>query len=313
MSTVLSALRAEPGLAVAFSPGTYLTSLINSTAIADAAAAAAGADVVVLSVGLSTLVEAEGLDRAGSLGLPPPQQALLEAVSAAAGPSKVVLLIHAAGGVDVDPSLFGAALQVWYGGQETGRGVADVLMGRVNPSARLPLTVFRSGYLATQPPISDFNMVGRVVAGVGRTHRYVDAGAGAPFVRWWFGRGLSYTRFAYSGLRVERAPDNASISVAVSVANAGSAAGAEVVQVYVAAPRVEGLDAPFRSLAAFNKTALLAPGAPPVALLFVLARPQLTTVFANGTRGVVPGVFTVWVGGASPAEGASLSAQFAFS
>jgi beta-glucosidase len=312
VATVLSALQAEPGLAVAFSPGTYLTATINATAIADAAAAAAAADVVVLSVGLSTLVEAEGLDRVGSLGLPQPQQALLEAVAAAAGPARVVLLIHSAGGVDVDPALFGAALQVWYGGQETGRGVADVLLGRVNPSARLPLTVFRSEYLATQAPMADFNMVNKAT-GVGRTYRYVGAAAGAPYVRWWFGRGLSYTRFTYGGLQVAPASGNASVGVAVGVENTGSAAGAEVVQVYLSTPPVAGLTTPLWSLVAFNKTSALQPGAGALLVGFSLDRAALTTVFANGTRGVVPGAYTIYVGGSSPAEGAALQRTFNFS
>lgn len=101
--------------------------------------------------------------------------------------------------------------------------------------------------------------------------------------------------------------------MAVAVANAGGVAGAEVAQVYVAPPPVPGLPAPLYSLAAFNKTVALLPGAPPTQLTFSISRGQLTTVFGNGTRGLVPGVFTVWVGGGSPAEGGLLTAQVEFS
>ena len=115
-----------------------------------------------------------------------------------------------------------------------------MLFGDVSPAGRLPVTFYESA--AQLPPFADYAMEGR-------TYRYFR---GQPLYP--FGHGLSYTRFAYSGLRLSRARAGASDSVEVSldVRNAGSRDGDEVVQLYARGvdakpPRADPLAARLRA------------------------------------------------------------------
>jgi beta-glucosidase-like glycosyl hydrolase len=332
VSTPLSALRevgAAGGFRVTYAQGSNILTPLGpgSTGIDAAVAAAAGANVTVLVVGLTSLVERESFDRA-NLTLPSAQQALVDAVTAAAPPGRVVLVVIGAGGVDTSYAAAGAALVGAYPGEETGHGLTDVLTGAVNPSGRLPLTIYKQAYLDHVEPVAVFTMV--CASGAGRTYRYLNetATGGAPgsLVHYWFGHGLSYSTFAYSGLSANLvaplpppgAPgDTPLVTVTVSVANSGTGAGAEVVQVYVTVPRGPAVanatrDAPVPtySLAAFTKTAPLAPGAPPTQLTFSLPVRAFQTTTSSGTRVVTGGEYVVSVGGHMPGDtagGASAS------
>ena len=173
VSTILGAAREEGaagGWRVDYAQGSNIVSeLANGTAAA--AAAAAGADATLLVLGLGMLLEVEGVDRA-TLRLPLAQQALLAAVAAAArGP--LVLCLVSAGMADADFSLPQAVLQVFYPGAETGHGLWDVLLGRLAPSARLPVTAYKEAYLAAMhDSIANFSLVSST--GVGKTYRYAD-------------------------------------------------------------------------------------------------------------------------------------------
>ena len=94
--------------------------------------------------------EAESKDRA-TLGLPDAQQRLLEAVRSAmraASPAgMLVVVVISAGPVYLDPACADAILYAGYPGMEAGHGIADVIFGRVSPSARFPVTVYDSQYL----------------------------------------------------------------------------------------------------------------------------------------------------------------------
>ena len=113
-----------------------------------------------------------------------------------------------------------AILVAWYPGQQGGNAIADVLFGDANPAGRLPVTFYRS--VAQLPPFADYAMSGR-------TYRYFDGDPLYPF-----GHGLSYTRFRYSDLRLERSEVGISepIELSVTIRNVGTVAGAEVVQLY---------------------------------------------------------------------------------
>ena len=314
--TVWDAIAAEAaasgGSIVAnFSVGSFVTSSGPPNATAAAAALAAASDVVLLSVALGTQFEAEGNDRA-SLSLPAPQQALLEAVSAAAGPARVVLLVHSAGGVDFDPSLIESAMQVWYAGEEAGNGIADVLFGRVAPSGRLPVTIYKDEYLSKVPPLANFDLAGNSSNGfadpsVGRTHRYLNSSAAQSLVRYNFGFGLSWSRFVYSGLTLAASPDGATVNVSAVVTNAGGSGGGEgfaareVVQVYMAPPRVEGQPTPAWNLVAFDVTADLAPQSS-TTVSFSMPRSAFSVALADGSRRVTGGQYTIFVSGHTPGD-----------
>ena len=314
VSTILGAAREEgasKGWNVLHAQGSNMhTALANGTAAA--AAAAAAADATVLVLGLGMLFEVESVDRS-TLRLPAVQEALLAAVAAATkGP--LILCVVSAGMVDTNFSAAAAVAQVFYPGAETGHGVWDVLVGRVSPSARLPVTAYKEEYLAAlHDSIANFSLVSST--GVGKTYRYADDGS--AFVNYWFGYGLSYGAFTYSGLEVDLlpppgpgAPPGAPFArVRASVANTGRAAGAEVAQVYVRVPRdanasaaVGGAPIPQRALAAFSKTAPLPPGGGAVALEWELPLSAFETATASGARVVTGGQYTIVVSGHAPGD-----------
>jgi beta-glucosidase len=155
------------------------------------------------------------------LALPASQQKLLEALYATGKPVILVLTAGSAIGVDWAKEKLPAILVAWYPGQRGGNAVADVLFGDVNPAGRLPVTF----YSATEklPAFDDYSMQNR-------TYRYFK---GRPLYP--FGHGLSYTKFEYSDLKVDRSTLGSSDTarVTVKVKNAGAKAGDEVVQLYL--------------------------------------------------------------------------------
>jgi beta-glucosidase len=114
-----------------------------------------------------------------------------------------------------------AILMSWYPGQRGGTAVADALFGNINPAGRLPVTFYKAD--ETMPAFDDYAMEGR-------TYRYFR---GTPLYP--FGHGLSYTRFDYSDLQLDKrvVASDGRMTVQVQVANTGTRAGEEVVQLYV--------------------------------------------------------------------------------
>ncbi len=204
----------------------------------EALEAAREADVVVFVGGLTGDVEGEELDVdfpgfAGGdrtdLRLPATQRELLEALHATGKPVVLVLTTGSALAIDWAQRNLPAILVAWYPGQRGGSAVADVLFGDANPAGRLPVTFYREQ--ERLPAFDDYAMRGR-------TYRYFD---GEPLYP--FGHGLSYTRFGYSDLELDRTDAGARehVRVTVNVRNTGELAGEEVVQLYLRAlePRRE--------------------------------------------------------------------------
>ncbi len=148
---------------------------------------------------------------------------MLEALRATGKPVVLVLTSGSAIAVDWAKANLPAILVAWYPGQRGGDAVADVLFGATNPAGRLPVTFYKG--TEKLPAFDDYNMRGR-------TYRYFE---GEPLYP--FGHGLSYTRFEYSNLKVDRVRSGAGdpIRASVTVKNAGARAGDEVVQLYVSA------------------------------------------------------------------------------
>lgn len=209
--------------------------------------------------------------------------------------AKVILVINSAGGVEINTTDFDAVVQMWYGGQETGHGLADVLWGRLNPSGRMPLTVHTTSYLSGIGPVSNLNMTFPTANGTvqGRTYRYLaKPEADTVFL---FGWGLSYTRFQYS-LRCTE------LSVTVTVTNVGKVGGAEVAELYLGGLTAPGQALPTvdYALAGFEKV-FLAPGAS-TTVDFVLKPDQLTVVGADGHRIPAKGSARVYAAGHLPSD-----------
>ena len=183
------------------------------------------------------------------LALDPAQEALILAV-AAANPRTVVVLM---GGGAILCERWrhraNAILLLWYPGQQGGEALADVLLGRVAPSGRMPFAVPTSAeHLPAFEPRAE-SMVYDLWHGYRRLHRQGHAAA-FPF-----GFGLSYSTFAHRELQAELLPQAGILRVALTVTNSGPMAAAEVVQVYLEPPGRE-VERPARTLVGFGRLPL---------------------------------------------------------
>ncbi len=156
-----------------------------------------------------------------------------------------------------------AVLQMWWPGDEGGWSTADVLLGRVSPAGRLPFTWAKklTDYAATDPAHPERSAKGvdgktTFSEGIFVGYRWFDQQKIAPLFP--FGYGLSYTRFAYSGLHVEPAA-NGGLTVSFTLKNNGSMAGDEVPQIYLGKPQEpQSGDFAVHTLVAFDRVHLAA-------------------------------------------------------
>ncbi|WP_309103428.1 glycoside hydrolase family 3 N-terminal domain-containing protein [Microbacterium sp.] len=256
--------------------------------IAEAVAAAAGADVVIAVVGDRIELVGEGRSTA-TLELIGGQIALLDAVIATGKPVIVVLL--ASKPLVLPASASRAAAVVWAAnpGMQGGRALAEILTGAVEPSGRLPISFAR--HVGQQPTY--YNQI-RGQHG----DRYADL-TQAP--AWAFGEGLSYTTVEYADLSLEQtALDQTDTIVGhVTVTNTGDRHVRETVQVYVrdAVTSVSWTD---KELKAYRQVEL-APGESARVRLEVPVA-ECTIVDADGIRLVEPGMFELLVGPSSRDE-----------
>ncbi|PVH80813.1 glycoside hydrolase family 3 protein [Cadophora sp. DSE1049] len=215
-----------------------------------AAALAKDVDQVIIVAGLNADWETEGSDRE-NMSLPGHMDALVSAV-AAANPSTVVVMQSGTPVAMPWISSVNALVHAWYGGNETGNAIADVLFGNVNPSAKLPLTF--PIRLQDNPAFLNYRTErGRTLYGedvyVGyRWYEQLELPVLFPF-----GHGLSYTTFSYSDLKVSKTDTDLKISVKVT--NTGAIDGSEVVQVYVS-QKDPSIRRPHKELKGFSKVAL---------------------------------------------------------
>jgi beta-glucosidase len=229
----------------------------------------------------------KGGDRT-SLDLPKPEEDLLEAVAATGKPLVVVLMNGSALSVNWAREHANAILEAWYSGEEGGAAVAETLSGRNNPAGRLPVTFYTG--VSQLPAFEDYSMKGR-------TYRYFD---GAPLYP--FGHGLSYTTFAYSGLKLPTEPVTAGdpLTAQATVTNTGKVSGDEVVQLYLSFPSVPG--APLRALRGFQRVHL-EPGASQE-VKFELRPRDMSMVTEAGDPLVAEGEYTLSIGGGQPGTSA---------
>jgi beta-glucosidase len=217
--------------------------------IREAAALAAEADIVILAIGDNeqTSREAWALNHLGdrtSLDLAGLQDELVDAVAATGKPIVALLFSGRPASVRNLVDKCDAILELWYLGQDTGRAVAEVLFGDVNPGGKLPITLPRS--------------VGHVPA---YYNHKPSARRGYLFDRvdplFAFGYGLSYTTFVVNNLRLERndIASTGSTRVRVDVTNTGTRRGDEVVQLYIR-DVVSSVTRPVKELKAFRRITL---------------------------------------------------------
>ncbi|MCR6483872.1 glycoside hydrolase family 3 C-terminal domain-containing protein [Amycolatopsis sp. OK19-0408] len=191
--------------------------------VADAVAAARGADTAVVVVGSMPFINGREANDRTSTALAPAQRALIEAVHQA-NPHTVVVAENSYPTTGWDTLPVPGLVWTSHAGQETGHAVADVLFGDVNPSGRLTQTWYASD--AGLPSILDYD-----IAKTGLTYQYYR---GKPLYP--FGYGLGYTSFRYGSVRASRV--GGVIRVSAEVTNTGARAGTDVVQLYSSGPRL---------------------------------------------------------------------------
>jgi beta-glucosidase len=261
--------------------------------IAEAVQVAARADVIVLAIGDNeqTSREAWMLNHLGdrtSLDLVGRQDELVDAM-AATGKAIVALLFS--GRPASVPNLVekaGAILELWYLGQESGRAIADVVFGDVNPGGKLPITIPRS--VGHVPAYYNHKPSAR------RGYLFDSVEPLFPF-----GLGLSYTTFEISNVRIERTQiePGESTRVLADVVNTGARAGDEVVQLYIR-DVVSSVTRPVKELKGFSRVSLQ-PGER-TTVAFDLTPAHLAQWDIDMQYRVEPGEFRLMVGTSSRSE-----------
>ena len=259
--------------------------------VSQAVAYARRADVTILCVGLDPTIEGEeGVEARDyadgdkrNLLLPKSQQCLVEAVCDVT--DRVIVITTAGSCIDlgVANTKARAILHAWYPGARGGEAVADILFGRVSPSARLPVTFYYDNN--NIPDITDYRMENR-------TYRYLKEEPLYPF-----GYGLSYTTFEYSDFSVEKKNDGS--AACVSVTNTGSRFGREVTQIY-AKIRDSRYKTPNFQLCGIDSVEL-APGET-ARLNIPVSDYWLKVVTDDGKRVAPDGGITLYAGGHQPDE-----------
>lgn len=251
LTSFLDALK-DRGVEADFAPGFTLDDADQDQSLTDEAVkTAAGAETVLLFLGLPAAAESEGFDRT-TLDIPAKQVELLKAVAAS---NKNVVVILSNGSSVSMPWVDDAksVLEAWLLGQAGGAATADVVFGDVNPSGKLAQTIVDD--LSNDPTMLNWpGEEGHVEYGEGVFvgYRYYDT-FDKP-VTYPFGYGLSYTDFEVSDAKAEKTGPQ-SVRVTATVKNTGSVAGAEVVQLYVAPPKV-AVARPVHELKGFEKVYL---------------------------------------------------------
>ncbi|KAH8662620.1 glycosyl hydrolase family 3 N terminal domain-containing protein [Xylariales sp. PMI_506] len=202
----------------------------------------------IVCAGLNKDWESEGFDRA-DMDLPGTISKLITSVLDAN--PQAIIITQSGTPISMQPWISKSSTQVhmWYGGNELGNGLADVLFGKVNPSGKLPLTFPR--VVEDTPSFLNFESErGRVVYGEGVFVGYRYYEKLKKNVAYPFGHGLSYTKFALSSLSIEQN------SVAFVVENTGAVAGACVAQLYISPARTNTISRPVKELQGFAKVFL---------------------------------------------------------
>lgn len=267
----------------------------DKTGFEEAVSTASKADVVVMAIGETWDMSGEAKSRS-DIHVPGLQQQLLAAVKATGKPVIAVVMAGRPLVMDTVVAQADAVVYAWWLGNEAGNAIANVLLGKYNPSGKLPITFPRSvgqipityKQLNTGRPVTNENNV------VYRS-AYIDISNKPAFA---FGYGLSYTTFSYTGLQVSKPAfgGNDSVVVSFTLANTGKYAGEEVAQLYIR-DKVSDIVRPVKELIGFKKL-LLQPGEQQV-IHFTINKEKLAYYNTDLKKVTEAGDFDIMIGGAS--------------
>ena len=206
------------------------------------------ADVIVYVGGISPRLEGEEMpvnvegfkkgDRT-NIEIPKVQKEMIKALKATGKPIIYILCTGSALALNWEETNTDAILNAWYGGQEAGTAVADILFGDYNPSGRLPITFYKS--VEQLPNFEDYSMKGR-------NYRYMTEKTLYPF-----GYGLSYTHFTYQNAKLSASTitKEQSVTLTFDITNTGNRDGDEVAQIYIKNPNDP--KGPIKALKAYKR------------------------------------------------------------
>ncbi len=252
--------------------------------LSEAIATVQSSDVAVVVLGEESYEVGEGKDRA-NLDLSDKQLKLIKAVKATGKPVVALLFNGRPLSIDWVADSIPSIVETWFAGEQGGLAVADVLLGKINPSGKLPITFPRSvgqlPFYYNHKPTS--------------YHRYVDEKNTPLFT---FGHGLSYTSFEYSNLIITPKTITATnnTDVTVTIKNTGTVSGAEIAQLYIN-DVVSSVTTPEIALKGFARVELQPSESKTIH--FTLTPEDLSLWNRDMKRVVEPGEFTVMVGAAS--------------
>ncbi len=298
----------------------------DAALLAEAIAAARNADLVLFFAGTNKFIESEGIDRENILL--PVSQDIIIAKLAEANPN-IVTVVVSGGPCDlrVVETKSNAIVQAWWNGLEGGHALADVLLGNISPSGKLPFTFPLK--LEDSPAYALGNFSKEVVSDgdvfaaqfrhdiVGETE--YDHNVNSPKAhysegllvgyRWFdtksmpvlypFGHGLSYVNFDYSNIQSDKSKYAANdiIKISFDVTNKGSMEADEVVQLYVRRPDAK-VEWPHKELKAFQRTTLAAGKTQTITLEVPVAELRYWDEASNGWK-LESGTIEVLVGTSS--------------
>ena len=268
----------------AYAPGCTDKGDTTDELLAEAVRTAQTADIAIIFAGLPGSYESEGFDRQ-DMKMPKGHLRMIEAVTKANSHTVVVLLC----GAPVECPWADSAQAILYmglPGQAGGEAIANLLYGKANPCGKLAESWPIHYEDCVSAPYYGKTKDALYCEGIYTGYRYYDKAGKA--VRWPFGYGLSYSRFAYSDLLVEGS------RITATVTNTGDVPGAEVAQLYIQPPQ-DGINRPIRELKGFRKV-FLQPGKSQT-VSFPLDD-RCFAVWQNGWR-VPEGDYTLCVGPSS--------------
>lgn len=246
-------------------------------------------EMVILVLGEHGMMSGEGRSRS-EIGLPGLQQELLEAVHAVNKNIVLVLMNGRPLAIPWAVENVPAIVEAWHLGSQSGDAIAQVLYGDYNPSGKLPMTFPRA--LGQVPIYYNYKNTGRPGPKPEVFWQHYTDQSNTPLFA--FGHGLSYTTFAYSNLKINKAANQ--VNVTIDLKNTGKVAGEEVVQLYIR-DRFASITRPVKELKGFEKLSLN-PGESKT-ISFTLTEKELGFYNGQGKFVMEPGAFDVMVGGSS--------------
>ena len=296
MVTLLEGLtgRVPEGMGLEYHPGTPLKHAREIKATW-APGMAQSADFTIVCAGFNSFLEGEegesllspqNGDRE-SISLPQSQVDYIKELSIHG--ARIILVLTGGSPIALGEveDMVDAILFIWYPGMEGGRAVADVLFGDVSPSGKLPITFPKS--LDQLPPFDDYCMNGR-------TYRYMTEEPLYPF-----GFGLSYSKFDYSELQLDKQSLvlGDSLNLSLTLTNCGESDSAEVTQFYLSDLHASTI-VPLHHLIGFERVMLKAGESK--TLKFTITPEMMSFYNDDGKLTLEPGEFRLEVGGCSPSK-----------